>query len=83
MGIGDSSTQLSAAPVSAPALMLCTPSEAHSAPPTGRLAKEGKRAKWETRRFEIVDMDGRTIDKVLASRLDPNAPESTDEAAAP
>ncbi len=50
---------------------------------TGRLPKEGDRVEWETWRFEIVDMDGRTIDKVLASRLDPNAPESTDEAAAP
>jgi putative hemolysin len=50
---------------------------------TGRLPKEGDHVEWETWRFEIVDMDGRTIDKVLASRLDPNAPESTDETAAP
>jgi putative hemolysin len=50
---------------------------------TGRLPKEGDRVDWEHWRFEIVDMDGRTIDKVLATRVDPNAPESTDEAAAP
>lgn len=47
------------------------------------MTKERDRAKWETRRFEILDRDGRTIDRVLASRLDPNTTESTDEAAAP
>ena len=36
---------------------------------TGRLPKEGDSVDWETWRFEIVDMDGRTIDKVLATRL--------------
>lgn len=50
---------------------------------TGRLPKEGDQVDWEHWRFEIVDMDGRTIDKVLATRVDPNAPGSTDEAAAP
>lgn len=50
---------------------------------TGRLPREGDRVDWESWRFEIVDMDGRTIDKVLATRLDPDAPESTDEVAAP
>jgi putative hemolysin len=50
---------------------------------TGRLPKEGDHVEWETWRFEIVDMDGRTIDKVLATRQDPSAPESTDEVAAP
>ena len=34
-------------------------------------------------RVEIVDMDGRTIDKVLATRRDPEAPEGTDEVVAP
>jgi putative hemolysin len=46
---------------------------------TGRLPKEGDQVDWEQWRFEIVDMDGRTIDKVLATRQDPSAPESTDE----
>jgi putative hemolysin len=50
---------------------------------TGRLPKEGDHVEWELWRFEIVDMDGRTIDKVLATRRDPDAPESTDEVAAP
>jgi putative hemolysin len=50
---------------------------------TGRLPKEGDRIEWETWRFEIVDMDGRTIDKVLATRRDPDAPEGTDETTAP
>jgi len=50
---------------------------------TGRLPKEGDKVEWEQWRFEIVDMDGRTIDKVLATRMDPSAPESTDESANP
>ncbi len=50
---------------------------------TGRLPKEGDQVEWELWRFEIVDMDGRTIDKVLATRRDPELPESTDEVAAP
>ncbi|MDP3418373.1 hemolysin family protein [Falsiroseomonas sp.] len=50
---------------------------------TGRMPKEGDHVDWESWRFEIVDMDGRIIDKVLATRLDPNAPESTDEAMTP
>ena len=35
---------------------------------TGRLPKEGDTVVWENWRLEIVDMDGRTIDKVLATR---------------
>jgi putative hemolysin len=50
---------------------------------TGRLPKEGDHVEWETWRFEIVDMDGRTIDKVLATHRDPLAPEGTDEVVAP
>ncbi|MBS3997059.1 MAG: HlyC/CorC family transporter [Hydrogenophaga sp.] len=38
---------------------------------TGRLPKEGDRVDWEGWRLEIVDMDGRTIDKVLATPRDP------------
>lgn len=36
----------------------------------GRLPKEGDTVDWEGWRFEVVDMDGRRIDKVLASRID-------------
>jgi putative hemolysin len=36
---------------------------------TGRLPKEADTATWEGWQFEIVDMDGKTIDKVLASRV--------------
>ncbi len=35
---------------------------------TGRLPKEGDSVTWDGWRFEIVDMDGKKIDKVLASR---------------
>jgi putative hemolysin len=34
---------------------------------TGRLPKVADSVDWEGWRFEIVDMDGKTIDKVLAS----------------
>lgn len=36
---------------------------------TGRLPKVADAVNWEDWHFEIVDMDGKTIDKVLASRL--------------
>jgi len=36
---------------------------------SGRLPKLADHAEWEGWRFEIVDMDGKTIDKVLASRM--------------
>jgi putative hemolysin len=36
---------------------------------TGRLPKVADSVNWEGWHFEIVDMDGKTIDKVLASRL--------------
>lgn len=36
---------------------------------TGRLPRTADSVDWEGWRFEIVDMDGKTIDKVLASRL--------------
>ncbi|MDM7941641.1 MAG: hemolysin family protein [Hydrogenophaga sp.] len=36
---------------------------------TGRLPKEADMVTWEGWRLEIVDMDGRTIDKVLATRI--------------
>jgi putative hemolysin len=36
---------------------------------SGRLPRVADTAEWEGWRLEIVDMDGRTIDKVLAQRL--------------
>ncbi|MFN6998027.1 MAG: hemolysin family protein [Aquincola tertiaricarbonis] len=44
---------------------------------SGRLPKVADVVDWEGWRFEIVDMDGKTIDKVLASRLEeaPDDPE--------
>ena len=40
---------------------------------TGKLPREADSVDWEGWHFEIVDMDGRTIDKVVASRL-PDTP---------
>jgi putative hemolysin len=42
---------------------------------TGRLPKVTDMVTWEGWRLEIVDMDGRTIDKVLATRLPADAAE--------
>jgi putative hemolysin len=36
---------------------------------TGRLPRVTDTAVWEGWKFEIVDMDGKTVDKVLASKL--------------
>lgn len=36
----------------------------------GRLAKEGDSVVWEGWKFEVVDMDGRRIDKIIASKVD-------------
>jgi putative hemolysin len=36
---------------------------------TGRLPKESDTASWEGWKFEIVDMDGKTVDKVLAMKM--------------
>ncbi|WP_067061085.1 hemolysin family protein [Roseateles chitosanitabidus] len=37
---------------------------------SGRLPREADAVEWEGWRFEIVDMDGKTIDKVLATRME-------------
>jgi putative hemolysin len=34
----------------------------------GRVPRTGDTVEWETWRFEIVDMDGKRVDKVLASQ---------------
>lgn len=38
---------------------------------TGKLPKVTDSVQWEDWQFEVVDMDGKTIDKVLASRVAP------------
>jgi putative hemolysin len=48
---------------------------------SGRLPKVADTVQWEDWRFEIVDMDGKTIDKVLASRLPAPLPPYDDEQA--
>lgn len=37
---------------------------------TGRLPRLGEKVGWESWQFEIVDMDGKTIDKVLAAKVE-------------
>ena len=37
----------------------------------GRVPKEADATDWEEWRFEVMDMDGKTLDKVLATRLNP------------
>jgi magnesium and cobalt exporter, CNNM family len=48
----------------------------------GRLPQTGDKAEWERWRFEIVDMDGKRIDKVLASRVQGSVKNDTLPAAA-
>jgi putative hemolysin len=36
---------------------------------TGRLPKVTDTVQWEDWKLEVVDMDGKTIDKVLATRV--------------
>jgi putative hemolysin len=45
----------------------------------GRLPATGDRVDWQDWRFEVVDMDGKRVDKVLVSLLDPTPgePEQT------
>jgi putative hemolysin len=35
----------------------------------GRIPRTGDKAQWGDWQFEVVDMDGKRIDKVLATRL--------------
>jgi putative hemolysin len=46
---------------------------------TGTLPKVADAVEWEGWKLEIVDMDGRAIDKVLAMRLPPTNPEGESE----
>jgi len=49
---------------------------------TGRLPKVADAVRWEGRHLEIVDMDGKTIDKVLASRAK-ETPDPVEDVAEP
>ncbi|WP_291934114.1 hemolysin family protein [Limnohabitans sp.] len=49
---------------------------------TGTLPKVADAVQWEGWKLEIVDMDGRAIDKVLAMRLPPPEGDSGDESTA-
>ncbi len=49
---------------------------------TGRLPKVADTTEWQGWNFEIVDMDGKTIDKVLATRLTSDAINADSEATA-
>lgn len=49
---------------------------------TGTLPKVADAVQWEGWKLEIVDMDGRAIDKVLAMRLPPSEGDSGDESTA-
>ncbi|MEW6514622.1 MAG: hemolysin family protein [Pseudomonadota bacterium] len=44
----------------------------------GRLPQTGDRGEWEGWRFEVVDLDGKRVDKVLASRLPEPEPPAGD-----
>mgnify|MGYP001190430606 FL=1 len=46
---------------------------------TGRLPKVTDTVQWEDWRLEVVDMDGKTIDKILATRLTPEEKAETDD----
>lgn len=50
---------------------------------TGRLPSVADRVDWEAWSFEIVDMDGRTIDKVLATLAPPPQEADPDSGATP
>ncbi|MCK2094395.1 hemolysin family protein [Thauera aromatica] len=47
----------------------------------GRLPGTGDIATWENWRFEVIDLDGKRIDKVLATQLPEPAPETIVESA--
>jgi putative hemolysin len=46
---------------------------------TGRLPKVTDTVQWEDWKLEVVDMDGKTIDKILATRLTPEEKAEADD----
>lgn len=46
---------------------------------TGRLPKVTDTVQWENWKLEVVDMDGKTIDKILATRLAPEEDAATEQ----
>jgi putative hemolysin len=47
----------------------------------GRIPRTADGFEWGGMRFEVIDMDGRRIDKVLVNRLTPNEPVAADAGA--
>jgi putative hemolysin len=45
----------------------------------GHLPVAGEAFEWEGWRFEVVDLDGRRIDKVLMSEISPAADDEADD----
>ena len=46
----------------------------------GRIPRPGDRFAWRGRQFEVVDMDGRRVDKVLAlPQVSPSPPTASDK----
>jgi putative hemolysin len=45
----------------------------------GRLPRTADKVEWAGWRFEVVDLDGKRIDKVLVSRLEPAAEAPSDQ----
>ena len=43
---------------------------------TGKLPTEADKVVWESWQFEVVDMDGKIIDKILATKLQDNVIET-------
>ena len=43
----------------------------------GRLPRTADVVQWDAWRFEVVDLDGKRVDKVLVSRIAPTPPEGT------
>ena len=43
----------------------------------GRLPQTADAVEWEGWRFEVVDLDGKRVDKVLASRIEEPVEEPT------
>lgn len=48
----------------------------------GKIPREGDHVVWEGWKFEVMDMDGNKIDKVLVERIDTSAPDQENAASA-
>ena len=48
----------------------------------GKIPHEGDHVVWEGWKFEVMDMDGNKIDKVLVERMDTSSPDQENAASA-